>query len=1674
MSPNNSAFHDGLVDEIEHAISKIETTPKSEKEVSANIPSTYLPVQATQNDNKDAIRLVKSVSLPVSQLLDSPAERNLLATAWALVLHLYVVSDTVAFVVIDSQDGLVLSEQLVVSHWSASSSELPRLKFGPFIASKHSSKANTAIQFGHGRGTTKWNSFDYILHSPGRGSKDLSFHTRQISVPRKFASAIWSTFIEINSQVRAAGPLGLAKKYQISEVDKRAIRSFLPDPIYEAPRSLHENFEHSLEAVPDSPAVHAWDGSLTYKELDGLSNKLAAHLIQRGVQKGQYVPFSFEKSMWMVVAVLGILKAGGAIVPIDPSQPHARAQQIVQEVGARTIVTSASQQERLQTLVDEVVSIGANDSLRLGRDTGASTILPKVLHTDPAVVIFTSGSTGNPKGIIIEHGAIATRMIVEGRAFGYHGARTLQFAASTWDIFLTDIFTTLTFQGCICIPNEEDRRFNLSKFCTDYKVSLALITPTLANLLEPATFPTLKTLIFGGEALREDVLEKWSVVKGISLNQGYGPAETGPCITGQAHRRPEVLGYALDNSVCVLVDPQDHNRLVPVGAVGELVVGGPSLLRRYINNPEKTNAAVIGNPEWARELDLPISRFYKTGDLLRYSFDTLDGRLEFVGRTDDQVKYHGQRIELGEIECHLSSLPGLASVMVTLVKSGPLKDKLVAVAQVTQGKSPRVSNGGFSVNKGAGVTIADVRKHLLPRVPEYMIPSELVVLHEMPLNVSLKLDRARISKWLSDTQIDISNAPDPAPKHESNTLLAHELTARQVSRQYALIVAEGNKHRRSELEDTDFNLQSGGIDSVQIISLHSTLKRSFKVKIPIDEILSSKATVRSIAAVIDENNPQHRPSVNINGVEPHSDFTELGLLHSSDSAIIHRTFITGGSGFLGIEILRQLLCDPNRHVYALVRAQSEKAAEERLIRKATEAGWWTDAYKTRLHAWIGDLAQAQLGLNRTQWQMLQGLTTPSIDSVIHNGAKVHYNLDYDSLKPANVSSTVELLNAVNSRKQPLTSFVYVSGGQQLSFNDKDDQENANKAINGTGYSKSKVVSELIINKFSQTHTSKNLLPIKVVRPGYIIGDSERGLANKSDFIWRLISASIEVGSYNADEEDTWLFVSDTSRVSQAIIEALHGQYRQQVAKILDGIRFKDLWKLLKSYGYDLQPLNREQWLARLHQFVAAKQERHVLFPLMYMFESNEPIGVQNGPFQPSTGVKEALEANIRHLITIDFLPKPKLTPYGTSSGNSDTSGSYVDIPRAFWDEAAVQKSDQINVQSVRQQFPALHHGIVPFNNAAGTAVHQEAADKAREYLSAIPIELGHDDVKSQEKTQRLMNNYGELAAFINADPDEIAFGQTTTFMFRALGQALRPNLNSDCEIVVSNLCHEASAAAWIKLAKDVGITIKWWAPPPGDNPVLSLETLKPLLSPKTRVVTCNHVSNVIGNIHPIRQVADLVHAIPGAVLIVDGVAWAPHRPVDVKALDVDFYCFSWYKVFGPHIAQLYGRRSAQKRVLTHSSHYFLSEMPGLDWRLRLGSNTFELEEAIVPIARYLTKLGWDNIIAQEVVLQHAFLEYLNSRPQLFRVFGEKSSDPSKRVSVITFTVIGHSSSDIVKKVCQKGRFRVVAGSCWAPRPTHDVLGLDEEGLIRVSFVHYNTISEVKEFTRELDAILGYA
>ena len=1353
---SQNPYHQLPIEEVEAVLSDINDHARqpswSQDVLDVEVPSTHLPLIETDPVNDfmpELIRSLSSTSIASSNLVAE--QQDVLVKSWAILLHLYAVSDTIAFVVIGRWSNSEYtpsraSEELVVSRWStASTSSIrakgPHLISCPFVSRTHGSKVNTAVSFVEMNQIN--NDFSYVLHWSKDIVAEVSLYTQPALVPQKFASALWGTFSEVSTKFKSIAFHGLRTSF-ISRADQWAIRSFTPTPLLGGQLCLHQILHESARAIPHATAVQAWDGSLTYAELDKLSDNVAIQLISRGVRIGQYVPFSFEKSMWMIVAILGILKAGGAFVPIDPSQPQARAQEIVKETHADVVVGSTSQASKFADFVDTFISISSDTVHNLDEDNGVAASLPQVQPGNPATILYTSGSTGKPKGIIIEHSAISPRLVPEGKLFGYQGARTLQFAASTWDVFITEVFTTLTFRGCICMPSEEDRKFHLAEFCTEHNVTLAIMTPSLANLLDPETLPTLKTLIFGGEALRKDVVLKWRRAKGLTLNQGYGPAETGPCIVGRVADRPEILGHALDMSICVLVDPNDHDRLVPLGAVGELVVGGPGLLREYINNADKTAAAVIDNPPWSFELDTPVRRFYKTGDLLRYSIDTLDGRFEFVGRTDDQVKYHGQRIELGEIEHHLSYMPRVVSCVVTLVKKGYFEDKLVAVVQCSgRGNSP-TSCEKFSIKQNANMTVLDVKTFLSTRLPGYMIPNELLVIEEMPRSVSMKLDRALVNEWISNMK-HASLATLAQQPVQNGRLLAHESTARAIAKEYARIVAGDNELRRKAFEELDFNLQSGGIDSIQIMSLSMFVTRGYGVQVPMPDMLSSRSTVRTIASIIDANKSRQLP---IGQSQPPDIQDEISLqLRSIKSTAEHdylgsnvgRIFLTGASGFLGNEILRQLLNYSHCHVYALVRASSEEDAQASLVQRATVAGWWKSSYLSRVHVWVGDLSRAQLGLSMAQWRMLQGQSHLSVQAIIHNGAKVHYNLDYDSLKATNVSSTVELLKALNNREEPLHSFVYVSGGQQLSFDGRDDAKNAAKAVNATGYARSKVVSESVVKRFAQQQDSK-ARHVRVVKPGFIIDHSERGVANQTDFIWRLIAASIEMGYYNENDAEGWLLVADVNRVSQAVLRSVFEEDCQPVTKVLDGMRFKDLWKLLQSeFGYDVQPLPREEWLSQLRQSIAVKQEGHVMFPLMYMLEAmDESIGVEDGPSNPTPGVQAAMEANITHLIEVGFLPRPAVVTTPTSSEDIATPGV-----------------DAIDMHSVREHFPALHHGTVAFNNAGGTAVHRGAIEAAQKYMSSIPIELGQDDVQSQEKTQIYENQYKELAAFVDAAPDEI-------------------------------------------------------------------------------------------------------------------------------------------------------------------------------------------------------------------------------------------------------------------------------------------------------------------------------
>ncbi|KAG6018255.1 hypothetical protein E4U41_003989 [Claviceps citrina] len=394
------------------------------------------------------------------------------------------------------------------------------------------------------------------------------------------------------------------------------------------------------------------------------------------------------------------------------------------------------------------------------------------------------------------------------------------------------------------------------------------------------------------------------------------------------------------------------------------------------------------------------------------------------------------------------------------------------------------------------------------------------------------------------------------------------------------------------------------------------------------------------------------------------------------------------------------------------------------------------------------------------------------------------------------------------------------------------------------------------------------------------------------------------------------------------------------------------------------------------------------------------------------------------------------------------------------------------IEAVRKQFPGLDKGSICLNNGSGALAYRGAIDSIARTMSAPHMNLRGLDSKSQVEVKARAAHYAKLASFMNAEPDEIAFGPSTTGLLRTLSNSLGPDLNADSEIIVSVLCHEAGVTAWLALAKSLGVSVKWWAPAGGmghnRDPRLTAETLRPLLSSKTRLVCCGHVSNITGTIEPIREIADLVHTVPGALLSVDGVAWAPHRPIDVKALGADLYVFSWYKVFGPHIAQMYARRTVQSRHLASLNHYFF-DPAALSVRLGLGNSCIELEHAAVPIIDYLVgSIGWESVIAHEEALTAHLLAYLTSNPGLYTVYGCQTSEPDDRVSLVSFSVHGVASDVVAREIHETSHFRLISGDCWSPRTVHDVLGLGEGGVLRTSLVHYNTLDEVDAFMLVLD------
>jgi amino acid adenylation domain-containing protein/non-ribosomal peptide synthase protein (TIGR01720 family) len=519
---------------------------------------------------------------------------------------------------------------------------------------------------------------------------------------------------------------------------------------------VHDLFSRVVSRQPSAPAVAAWDGSLSYAELDDVSTRVAMQLVSWGIGPDDLVLLCFKKSMWAIVSMLGVLKAGGACVHLDPAHPPDRRSQIIGDTNAKVLLTSSEESHQFEARNQKVLVVDASAIDSAPKAYPPTRQIPS--PSMPAFVIYTSGSTGVPKGVVLEHRSVCSSMHAHGTLLGIKpGVRVLQFAAYVFDISIQDIFTSLTRGACICVPSEQQRMdlAELSAFIRDKQANWMGLTPTVARLLDPSKIPTVKTLTLAGEAVDQATVDLWSKAGLFEFHNCYGPAEcTIYCAhnatVGAPFQSASNIGRGL-NSLLWVVNPQNYHQLVPVGAIGELVVEGPLVARGYHKDAENTTASFIINPRWADQIRPQGSgaerRMYKTGDLVRYN---ADGSLDYLGRKDTQIKIHGQRVELGDIEHRILSAPDVQNGLVVVPKAGPGKNQLVAVVAPKNSASTGAALEIVSKHRKDNTAMAGLSESLTESLPAYMVPTYWLLVADIPLNLSRKVDRARIVRWVEE------------------------------------------------------------------------------------------------------------------------------------------------------------------------------------------------------------------------------------------------------------------------------------------------------------------------------------------------------------------------------------------------------------------------------------------------------------------------------------------------------------------------------------------------------------------------------------------------------------------------------------------------------------------------------------------------------------------------------------------------------------------------------------------------------------------------------------------------------------------------------------------------------------------------------------------------------------
>lgn len=1042
---------------------------------------------------------------------------------------------------------------------------------------------------------SKISKFDLSLEIvPDSETLNLSFEYATKLFDEEFIKSLSNHYINIVNAILNNTDIKIADICMLSEDEKNKILYTFNDTKVNYPKdkTISQLFEEQVEKTPDNVALVFGNEQLTYKELNEKANSLAYYLKNKvKVTKNDIVGIMISRSLEVIVAMLAVIKAGGAYVPIDPSFPKDRIDYMLNSSNAKILLT----QKKLEN------KINYNSKLSVDLDNNFIYSLPnknlECINTanDLVYIIFTSGSTGKPKGVMLTHRVLSNFTNYCNSYITYLKKPIYQTIVSittiSFDIFVYETLISLQKGLKVVIANENEQTTPhlLNSLMERNTVDIIQSTPSVMQIFinsknDMPTLQNLKYVVLAGEQLPLELVQTLHKLANITVYNGYGPSETYYSTLTEMDDKLITIGKPIYNSQMYILDK--NMKPVPVGVIGEIYISGECVGNGYLNNPNLTAKSFIKNPF------LPNTLMYRSGDLGKY---LSDGNIICLGRSDHQVKIRGLRIELGEIESLILKYPNITKTAV--VKQSIQNREFISTYYV--------SNKRISAN--------EFREYLSKYLPKYMVPSYYIPLDDLPYTPNGKIDKKNLPlpTLMSDANKENYVAPKSSLQKQLVDIWEKILNIKPIG-----------------INDNFFEL---GGDSLLAMTLNLEILK-----------ISDKVTYQDIfhfptISELEKRIKSDKKVSYFKNVENLSVDTINILKNSTEKQKIQKykiknVLLTGGTGFLGIHILNELLNIENTKIYCIIREEPGITPKHKLLQKLNY--YFGNKYDNLIDKNIfivsGNICTAGFGLENDALSELAN----SIDIVINSAANVAHFGNYDKFYETNVLSVKNIINFCKTYNKKLYH-ISTMGVAGLSLNssfpsckEKNIVEFDESSLYigqepETVYTYTKFQAEIEILNEINKGLNGYILRMGNLMPRYSDGLFQDN-AIENEFINKMASF-IRIGAIPAYLMNYSLEITPVDNAAKAVCKLIeHPTDLNRIFHIFDYRRIPVVkcLKLLRKANYKIDVLEEKDFVNRIGNILEDEQSKKMLEFILNDFDENKHVN-----YEANMNVKSAFTKN---------------------------------------------------------------------------------------------------------------------------------------------------------------------------------------------------------------------------------------------------------------------------------------------------------------------------------------------------------------------------------------------------------------------------------------------------------------